>query len=669
MKKSLNKKIFKWMFSVVPLTVAAVLPLSMTTATRSNDFGQTEDNSKLYIEKNTTMSEYIALVENSNSIAELVNQTTFNYRRPEFVESVSTFEEFQKVMEQGANRLDIVFKYNVDKEKIKSYVEKIESTFKDDFETIYAEYTLTFSIAFKNLEDFKKLVVKMMQLNIDYQDLLQVNVHETGRSFEEFSPTSFYDLSHEYHGGTAKIEEFWTNYYPTNKRRYELVGLDHDTLSGARHFVLSQQDRRNKVIVNAGIIEASPEDWKSPLVNRNSPAFQDSNKIIIKGNGRSSELHSHANSVAEIIIGKQGLNPHISLFSEQTGNWNGWLNSSLNWFLQNKVHIVNNSWKIKNNLVESYNDDSAWLDNFLNANEDFIFIIASGNDYRKTFEDKKTNKIYKLDYMDGYNLSQNAINVSALELEERVNPAPFTEKSKDDGYITTSVPDSFLATNSYITDRGTSFAAPTVTAMATFMRANYEYLFRKGSDYLIFKSALISGSRNNSVSARFDSSTGAGLHDVYDKRVGFGRANYKKMSESIFNLEYFRIFANGREKSKSQTERTLREGKRYRANITWKGQDLYKTRWVNDFLFFGHTEYEYVGPINLNLQITTPDGKKINAVKIYKETKWGEQVMNTETIEFETKLLGVYKFEVIYDPYEENGRKRDLDVAFTYSEL
>ncbi|PAK21787.1 hypothetical protein CJJ23_00375 [Mycoplasmopsis agassizii] len=667
MKKSLNKKFFKWMFSAVPLTVAAVLPLGMTTATHSNDFGQTEDNSKLYIEKNTAMSEYIALVENSNSIAELVNQTTFNYRKPQFIESVSTLSEFQEVLEQGANRVDIVFKYDVNKEKVQNYVSEIENALKDDFATIYAKYTLTFSIAFKDLEDFKKLVLKMMDLKIDYNDLLQVNVHETGRSAEEFSPSYFNDINNEPIGGGYSDPNdypFWKNYYSINKRRYELVGLDGNTIQNQRILSTSY----NKKHIKLGILEAQPKDTtQSPIVNPNSRVFTSENKIITRQNaGQLTNELTHANVVAEIMVGKQGLNPYSILYSDKTGDWNGWLNSSLNWYLYNGVYILNNSWKAKESFEESYNIQAEWLDNFLNANEDFIYIAAAGNDYQN-FKDGKSLK-----YMDGYNIAQNIINVGALELYDWVIPAFLTEESKDVGYVTTAVPDVFRSTvypEVFDLPRGTSTAAPTVTGMASFLKANYDIVFEKGSDYLILKSALISGSRNNNVWKRFDPITGEGLHNVYDGRVGFGRADFNKVFVSLASLSYLKIFANGSQKSRSQTDIHLRSGQKYRANITWKGQDMYKTKWVNDFLFFGHTEYEFVGPINLNLQITTPDGKKIRARRIEQKTTDKEHLMNTETIEFEAKTSGVYKVEVLYDSSEKSDRRKDLDVAFTYSEL
>ncbi|PAK20985.1 hypothetical protein CJJ23_04225 [Mycoplasmopsis agassizii] len=637
-------------------------------------------------DKKSLRRKYAEELLKSDSIKDIVSQTSFNYKKPEFIATLSSEGDFQKVLDQGSNRVDIVFKAGTDKTKINMYLEQMYTILDNDFETLYGKYTLTFSIAYKDLDDFKKLVLKISEFDFDFNDLLQINVHETGRSVEEFNTAlrkitlEESDLRHRERFYVPKT--FWDNYNSATKKRYGLIGLDYQTLNQER---LQAYNNINygKAEMKVGIIEAVPKNPdSSSYVDKNSSAFIDSSKIITRDTSNLPfKQYSHPNMVADVIMGHQGINPNIMLFSDVTSRWNGWLNSTLNWFLYRGVYMVNNSWGAEYGTSEEYNSDSEWLDNFLNENEDFIFIISAGNSYiEEITEDKRTYTTNAYKYLDYYTLSHNAIVVGALESTEYISPyldsEGGTEVSKDQSYVTTSVPDSFSPTGLDLQGRyllrGTSFAAPTITGIASLLKTNYPEIFKKGSDYMILKSALISGSRQNASSYKFSSDNGGGLHDVYDRRTGFGRANFKKVKESLLNLKYLRVYANSTNESKSRTYNYFEAGKKYRVNITWKGKDLfeYDSNYnAYEMGAFSNSNYRFKGALNLKLQVTTPEGENINAVYIKQETNYNEQMMNTETIEFEAKTSGIYSFDVFYDSSEEQSRKRDLDVALTYSEI
>ncbi|PAF55476.1 S8 family serine peptidase [Mycoplasmopsis agassizii] len=662
--------------------VGALVSVSYSSNSQQNvvdDLKTQKEDTLLSKDKKSLRRKYVEELLKSDSIKDIVSQTSFNYKKPEFVVALSSKKDFQRFLDQGANRVDIVFKSGTDKTKLNIYLEQIEKILENEFETLYGQYTLTFSIAYKDLNDFKKLVLKMSELEFDFNDLLQVNVHETGRSSEEFN-IALRNLSLEelldprLPDNYYVPKTFWDEYNEDNKKKYQLIGLDYQTLNQERKQAYNNINN-GKAEMKVGIIEASPKDAKfSSYVNKELPAFFDSSKITTRSKSRLPfEKLGHADVVAEVIMGRQGINPNVMLFSDITGRWNGWLNSTLNWFLYRGVYIANNSWSEDRSINDEYNSRSEWLDNFLNENEDFIFILSAGN----SFYDKKRGSdewTHEYRYLDNYKLSHNSIIVGGLDSTENIKPYDYTESSKDHSYVTTSVPDSFRPTGYNEKDpmRGTSFAAPTITGIATLLKTNYPGVFKQGSDYLILKSALISGSRVDKSNQSFNSQDGGGLHDVYDRRVGFGRANYNKVKESLLNLKYLRVYADNTNSKKSKTYNYFEAGKKYRVNITWKGQDLFKFNENYDLTDMGVFSYSipyYAGPLNLKLQVTTPDGKSINSVLIHKETSWSEQIMNTETIEFEAKTSGTYSFDVFYDESEGKSRRRDINVALTYSEI
>ncbi|WP_371246116.1 S8 family serine peptidase [Mycoplasmopsis agassizii] len=101
----------------------------------------------------------------------------------------------------------------------------------------------------------------------------------------------------------------------------------------------------------------------------------------------------HANEVAEIIIGQQGINPYASLYSDWLQGWNGH-KGAIERLVSKGVTIINNSWEegdlSKEIEYTSYNDNAIWLDNFINANPEVVFIKAAGNRGRGDDYYKKT---------------------------------------------------------------------------------------------------------------------------------------------------------------------------------------------------------------------------------------------------------------------------------------
>ncbi|PAK21340.1 hypothetical protein CJJ23_02795, partial [Mycoplasmopsis agassizii] len=331
-----------------------------------------------------------------------------------------------------------------------------------------------------------------------------------------------------------------------------------------------------------------------------------------------------------------------------------------------------------------------WLDNVINANPDVIFIQSAGNDgdvsrgYDKYGAPIKRGYEFELaKYTDSYKLSLNSIVVGAVKEVSPIVAQDFSEWSRKDNYITTSVPDTFeqqTGLEPADTEKhknGTSYSAPSVTAMISFLKNNYSNYFDKGADSLIAKSALISGSRNNYSTKFKDSYEHVENHLVYEQKIGFGVANFSRMKESLENLDYFVLrSSNGRAKPRSKSI-YLSAGDKYRVNITWKNQD--SLDWVLRPKSSSDTpavyDKHFIGPTQLGLTIVKPDNHyyfehwtartitATNFTNISGET----QRVNTKTIEFKAETSGTYRFNVYFE--NDDARSKDMDVALTYSKI
>ncbi|PAK20999.1 hypothetical protein CJJ23_04295 [Mycoplasmopsis agassizii] len=464
-----------------------------------------------------------------------------------------------------------------------------------------------------------------------------------------------------------KEETFWKNYYEYNKKRYKYVGLDEEVLREERKWARELWEVGART--NVGVLEAKG------VVDRQSSIFSSTDITVYDGTNS-----DHANKVAEVIVGKQGINPYASLYSDKTYGITG-VKGSIEWLVKNGVYIINNSWGETDGYDENSwityqdNPNAIWLDNFINENPEVVFIKAAGNDIdRRKFDDNNNPITYKTPgyiamYIESFSLSYNSIIVGALENTKHIKPEYFTEFSKYTNYISVSAPDQF--TSQYAIDHGTkpnvygtSFATPTVSAIATLLKTNYSPYFNIGADSLIMKSILISGARNNEEDNILYNSSKNINPKTYDGNIGFGRVNFLKAKEALQRLRYFKMKKTNTYTNPAVERINMKKGTKYRVNATWMNVDSLKSEWITTFLFFGYPKYTHIGAIPISVNLYTPSNQKI---KVYNEMVFSGQAekANTITFEFTATETGSYAFNFSFD----TDRKRDLDVAFTYSTL
>ncbi|WP_371246282.1 S8 family serine peptidase [Mycoplasmopsis agassizii] len=694
-------KIALSVLSVSSISVAAITSVS-AIQTSSKD-----ENHEL---KSNKQDNLIQQPKISESIENIIKNLGWNYFKYEGFRSESS-DSKSKIIKNGANRIDIVFKAGISSEQLQKYVDKIKETIGTSREFIFSKYVLTLSIAYQDEDDLKTLSSLIWDLKINSSDLLQVNVHDTNVTVDkwkfipEMNPldSQYYDYiwnqpsTHEdpspppapkpepspiptqtpYIPKINNNVNFWKNYYEENKKRYLGMGLSEAVLKEQRE--MSRENRNNGKRIKVGVIESTG------VLNYlgNLDAFSNSELTIDHGKHRGN-YSTHANVVSEIIVGKQGINPYPILYLTSLKNWNTTADA-IDSMIRQDVYIINNSWGAEKETNDySYNKDAEWLDNVINANPEVIFIQSAGNDgdvsKAHTIYGDPTDLGYNPElakYLDGYKLSLNSIVVGALKQASPVTAREISEWSRKDNYITTSVPDKFISQTvpepgEKIEQTGTSYSAASVTAMIAFLRNNYPDYFYKRADSLIAKSILISGSRNRS-SSLFNSEDSNLIenHKVYNQKTGFGAANFSKMKESLEHLIYFRL-SKERTKSDPYTNYIyLSEGEVYRANITWQNRDSYVSGWTEQNPKYGFRHH--AGPVPLGLTIVKPSNysgrsREINATDFINMS--GEtQKANTKTIEFKAEVSGVYRFNVYFQEDEYKPRNKDIDVAFTYSQI
>ncbi|AJQ45138.1 hypothetical protein JM47_00500 [Ureaplasma diversum] len=404
-----------------------------------------------------------------------------------------------------------------------------------------------------------------------------------------------------------------------NEKHYAAVGLNKET----RDFLIENfGDEKVKV----GIMEV--EGFISADNENIFPNREVGDINYLKRNGQNTNVKSdHANWVAEVIGGNLGINSNAKLYSIYYAE-NTSPSDYFNLLTNSKVNILNNSWGPKYAYLQSnYSRLPKDIDDSVFSNPEIINIFAAGNQYNgktTTGENGKKIEIPPYKYLAGGPLSINSIVVGAYDLETKEKTS-YSQIGNDVNYITVIAPgNNFRYTNknggvAQELIHGTSFAAPVVSGLLSFVYQSNKDMFDLGSDSIIAKSALISGSE------RLKS-----YHSLYTPETGFGVPNFDLVNEAVSNLWYFKNFKRGKE----LVQLYLKEGQTLRTNISW----LVKN--INNKADF-------------TLKVEEPS-TLIN----YSDTKW-----NIETVEMKANQDGWYN---IFIERKDDSASENPDVALTY---
>ncbi|MBG0730763.1 S8 family serine peptidase [Mycoplasma sp. 'Moose RK'] len=508
----------------------------------------------------------------------------------------------------GVNRIDIFIK-NINNTLIEDLKQTLNIKFKIGFPIKYDEYTGVLSIAHIkkiNNDELLEFLIHWLKSNkINYKKIYNFNTNTYYDDFIKndkktskniFAPNS---LNGRYNYSYFKTET-------ENLKAYDMVGLNVENRS--RHFTsFIDSDVKVGILEAEGVIE---DDYYGFTWNKRF-----GNSMWWRNYWLYYESYSrHASQVAEIIVGKKGINPTLGLVSVELNlSWNG-LSGEMNYLLY-YTNIVNNSWGIEE-FIPKYNWLSEYFDTLIYNNSELINIIAAGNDFR----DKKV--------LSDIGLSRNSVVVGAIDFNE--NKTDYSQIGNDLNYVSVVLPGTYTFSekspiknsDGKIIDysfqgSGTSFSAPVITAIAGTLKQKFKSYFDLGSDSLIFKASLIAGSRkpkNTSI--------------IYSPETGYGIPQYRKIEDAIKNIIVFKNVEKSKNSTYNQRSVFLRQGDRIRATLAF----LYQNQ--ND-------------KTDIDLRILDENDNLI--------TKSENGNRNLEITEFEVPKTGYYKFQAYrYDSEEKN---------------
>ncbi|MXR33808.1 S8 family serine peptidase [Mesomycoplasma hyopneumoniae] len=520
----------------------------------------------------------------------------------------SSLESGGKKINMGVNRIDIFIK-NIDSGSVRVLKETLNIKFKTDFPIKYDEYTGVLSIAHVKKINNKKLlefIIDWFKTNkINYKKIYNFN---TNTYYDDFIKGNKKTLKNIVKPNALAGRYSYPYFYSEteNVQAYNMVGLSvEDRSKHFRKFIDS--DVKVGILEAKGVIEDNYYGftWNKRFGNdmwwRNYWLYYES-------------YSRHASQVAEIIVGKKGINPTLGLVSVQLDLWWNGLSGEMNYLLY-YTNIVNNSWSIEE-FVPKYNWLSEYFDSLIYNNGELINIVSAGND----FKDKKV--------LSDIGLSRNSVVVGAIDFDE--NKTSYSQIGNDLNYVSVVSPGTYtFSEQSPVKDRsgkiidysyqasGTSFSAPVITAIAGTLKQKFKSYFDLGSDSLIFKTSLIAGSRKPK-----NSST------IYSPETGYGIPQYKKIEEAVQNILVFKNVQKSKNSIDNQKKVFFHKGDKIRAALGFLYQDQ------ND-------------KTDVDLKILDENNNVIS------QSTSGTR--NLEITEFEIPKTGYYKFQAFrYDSNENN---------------
>ncbi|WP_337898249.1 S8 family serine peptidase [Mesomycoplasma ovipneumoniae] len=488
---------------------------------------------------------------NLNNTFNYKNTTNFsnvsNYDVHEVNLTSSSLESGGKKINMGANRFDIFIK-NIDSGSLRDLKETLNIKFKTDFPIKYEEYTGVLSIAHVKEIDNKKLlefIIDWLRTNkINYRKIYNFN---TNTYYDDFIKGDKKTLKNIVKPNALVGRYSYPYFYSEteNVQAYNLVGLNIEDRSN--HFTrFIHSDVKVGILEAEGVIEDYYYGftWNKRFGNdfwwRNHWLYYES-------------YSRHASQVAEIIVGKKGINPTLGLVSVELNlKWNG-LSGEMNYLLY-YTNIVNNSWGIEK-FFPKYNWLSEYFDSLIYNNGELINIISAGNDFN-------TKRV-----LSDIALSRNSVVVGAIDLDE--NKTSYSQIGNDLNYVSVVAPGTYtFSEQSPVKDSsgkivdysyqasGTSFSAPVITAIAGTLKQKFKGYFDLGSDSLIFKTSLIAGSRKPKYSST-----------IYSPGTGYGIPQYKKIEEAVQNILVFKNVQKSRNSINNKRRVFFRKGDKIRATL------------------------------------------------------------------------------------------------------
>ncbi|WP_322959918.1 S8 family serine peptidase [Mycoplasmopsis felis] len=524
---------------------------------------------------------------------------------------------FINKIKSGVNRVEFMIdSNNFDFDHFNKYIKQKLSY---DIPSFYGENTRILSIGILRTDNSRNIINTVKE----YSKLNNIKINkiynfDLAYSYEDIK------VQNNFQNIFKKTERFDGNYYDTygnyrnNDKQYEKVGLDKKTLE--EHW-----KKHNSTSVTVGILDPNVLDPDYPGFKWN---IENGKKIEWRNHWLYSETFaSHPNHIGEIIVGNEfGINRTSNLISVELSTWNG-LSGEFD-FLLSHTKIINNSWgEFYGSKYYNYNWISDYFDWIVQKNPEVINLISAGND--------RDDKIPTKEIESG-KLSKNSIIVGALN-KSMNDVSSYSQFGNDLNYISVVAPGKFVFTdtkkgNYYNSELGTSYSTPVITAIASMLIQEYENIFKKGSDSIIFKSALIAGS------TRIDTN-----HKLISNEYGAGIPNYKNIKKAIENMTVIKFSSIDINKG---VEVNLKKGDKVRVVASYLLKHSKNDKTNIDLHVKRNIQESYSYYDNLLIDSSTSNNK------------------NVEVIEFTAEKNGKHVF------YLSNGNKQDdfneVEVALTY---
>ncbi|ATO30729.1 hypothetical protein CO229_01165 [Mycoplasmopsis bovirhinis] len=504
-----------------------------------------------------------------------------------FVKIQSTDSD-ETTMNFGVNRLEIFTR--LDREQLNEIIKFIKHEFNNDIPVKYEEFAGVLSIAYQSIYNFNT--------NTQYEDFSE-ELEKNNDAVNLQTPESRYNYVN-----------FETE--TQNDSLFSLVGLTKEVRQ--RHFNTFINNKLNVGVLETGVAETHSKafDWNRKYGN--GLWWRDAWFYAEKSS-------RHATQVSELIAGKKGIMPTLTIVSVQADtHWNG-LSGEFNYLL-GYTNLVNNSW----GYPYDKNDKMRWLynylDNLIYNNPELINVVAAGNGFLDQPE------------MSGLSLSKNSIVVGASTDLNPESKSYYSQIGNHKNYLSVIAPggDYWFSDRTKVwegnqrvekgyNNRGTSFSAPLITAIAGMLKQKYKNYFDLGSDSIIFKSALITGSRKPN-----------GIVNLYTNETGFGIPQYDKIEKAIESL----IVLPKAKNSTSNSRRVyFNQGDKIRASLA--------------FLYNGTDD-----KTDVDFKVKNANGWII--------TSSNSSFNNIEVVEFTVPFSGWYTLEA----YVDKSTRNSVEAAITY---
>ncbi len=319
---------------------------------------------------------------------------------------------------------------------------------------------------------------------------------EAGKFYQKEQNVLQEDLEYiaEQNAALKNIREKLKDYFPNQKYNFETL----KTIDTIKNSHLKEPVKKLHEFLTYGLTQESVDDYEKyvnsiknyklnytyedrKLVSDNIKDIHDANY----GNNNvvgDTSLDTHGTSVAGLIgatrnnnIGIDGITGNVKLMIIRTvpqgDEYDKDVALAIRYAVNNGAKVINMSFgKFFSPHQEMVIDAIQYA-----AKNDVLLVHAAGNDSKNI----DTYDFYPLDYSNNEEVSQNFINVGALNtyLDHRL-PAYFSNYGKNNVDVFAPGRDLYTTTvnNTYTSEDGTSLAAPIVSGIAAVIRSHYPEL-------------------------------------------------------------------------------------------------------------------------------------------------------------------------------------------------